>query len=108
MLAPGANRRRQRDARLVAGRFATDGLATSFFALAGDLDPLRAGAAFVVFLGSEATALNARAIQRRSSAGWTITLSGSMTLSLRTRPLPIGSKGAAPSSASAAARSASV
>src|SRR5262249_39124325 len=71
---------------------------------------LRAGGALVfarpafTFAGNAAAPSNARAIQRRSSSRSAIILSGSMILSLRARPSPIGSKGAAPSRESAAAR----
>jgi hypothetical protein len=57
--------------------------------------------------GSRAAASNARLSQRRSAAASCITISGSITFSLRTRPSPMGSNEAAPSSFSAASRSAS-
>src|SRR6185312_17011944 len=75
--------------------------------LAGFLAALLGVGVFAALGGNSAAAAKARAIHPASARGSRIIRSGSITLSLRARPSPIGSNGAAPGSASASARSSS-
>lgn len=77
----------------LAGAFA------GFEGFAGDF----AGFAFFTLGGNVSVWRKARSSQRRTSAESSMTSSGKSSVLVMTRPLPIGSNGAVPSSASASA-----